>query len=91
MDKLKAQDIDQEVKDSAITCTGLIIAKFGVDLKAELPGVLRILLDRLTNEITRLTTVKALETIANSRQPIDLSPILDDAIKELASFLRKVS
>jgi cullin-associated NEDD8-dissociated protein 1 len=48
-------------------------------------------LDRLSNEITRLTAVKALETIASSRLQIDLSPILSESIKELSSFLRKAN
>jgi len=89
LEKLRAQDIDQEVKESAITCMGLIIANLGDELQGELPEVLKILLDRLTNEITRLTTVKALENIASSKHHIDLSPILADSVKELSSFLRK--
>jgi len=88
---LKAQDIDQEVKESAITCMGLIIANLGDQLGAQLPSVLQILQDRLTNEITRLTAVKAIENIASSRLHIDLSPILAESIKELSSFLRKAN
>ena len=91
LEKLKAQDIDQEVKEAAITCMGLVIATFGDQLKSELPAVLSILQDRLTNEITRLTTVKSLEVIASSKLHVDLSPILADSIKELSSFLRKAN
>lgn len=91
LEKLKIQDIDQEVKESAINATGLMISSFGDELKAELPGVLNILLDRLGNEITRITAVKAVETIASSKLHVDLSPILADTVKELSSFLRKVS
>jgi len=91
-DKLKAQDIDQEVKESAITCMGLILAILGDELsKSQLSEVLAILLDRLGNEITRLTAVKSLESIANSRLHLDLSSILPEAIKELSSFLRKAN
>jgi len=89
LEKLKVQDTDQEVKESAIACMGLIIANFGDQLQSQLSAVLQILQDRLTNEITRVTAVKALETIATSRFHIDLSPILADSIKELSSFLRK--
>jgi hypothetical protein len=81
----------QEVKESAITCMGLIIATLGDELKSELPGVLKILLDRLSNEITRVPAVKALETIAVSKLKLDLGSILADAIKELSSFLRKAN
>jgi hypothetical protein len=39
-----------------------------------LPQVLKALLDRLRNDITRLTAVKAFATIARSPLNIDLSP-----------------
>jgi len=91
LEKLKTQDIDQEVKESAITCMGLIVAHFGDELKSELPGVLKIMLDRLSNEITRVPAVKALETMALSKLHVDLGPVLSDSIKELSSFLRKAN
>ncbi|KAI3438733.1 hypothetical protein D9Q98_001153 [Chlorella vulgaris] len=51
--------------------------------------VLRVLLDRLKNDITRLTAVKALATIARSPLNIDLSSVLAPALTELTGFLRK--
>lgn len=87
--QLKAQDIDQEVKECAITCIGMILATLGDDLSAELPASLGLLLDKLRNEITRIFAVKALSRIATSRLNIDITPILADSLKELASFLRK--
>lgn len=45
-------------------------------LQHELPVCLPIFLERLRNEITRLTTVKALTKVASSPLRIDLSPIL---------------
>ncbi|GFS00899.1 cullin-associated and neddylation-dissociated 1, partial [Elysia marginata] len=62
--RLKAADIDQEVKERAIACMGQIIANLGDSLQAELKECLPIFLERLKNEITRLTTVKALTLIA---------------------------
>jgi cullin-associated NEDD8-dissociated protein 1 len=53
--------------------------------------VLRVLLDRLKNDVTRLTAVKALATIARSPLNIDLSPVLAAALAELTSFLRKAN
>lgn len=44
--------------------------------QGELPTCLPIFLDRLRNEITRLTTVKALTKVAGSPLRIDLRPIL---------------
>lgn len=57
--------------------------------QGELGTCLPIFLDRLRNEITRLTTVKALTKVAASPLRIDLRPILGDALPVLASFLRK--
>lgn len=62
--KLRAADIDQEVKERAITCTGQIISTFGDNMKQELTVCLPVMVDRLRNEITRLTCVKALTNIA---------------------------
>uniref|UniRef100_A0AAQ6A5Z1 TATA-binding protein interacting (TIP20) domain-containing protein n=1 Tax=Amphiprion ocellaris TaxID=80972 RepID=A0AAQ6A5Z1_AMPOC len=87
--RLKAADIDQEVKERAISCMGQIICNLGDRLPNELPGTLLIFLERLKNEITRLTTVKALTLIAGSPLKIDLRPVLPDAVPILASFLRK--
>uniref|UniRef100_A0A914ZPD0 TATA-binding protein interacting (TIP20) domain-containing protein n=8 Tax=Parascaris univalens TaxID=6257 RepID=A0A914ZPD0_PARUN len=88
-DKLKATDIDQEVKEKAITSTGLLIATFGDFLSDKLPACLPILLERLRNEMTRLVTVKALTTIVNSPLKINLGAILPDVLPLLAEFLRK--
>lgn len=68
---------------------GQIIAHLGDCIQPQLPECLPIFQDRLKNEITRLTAVKALTKIANSRLKIDLSPILADSLPVLASFLRK--
>ncbi|KAK2158819.1 hypothetical protein LSH36_163g01004 [Paralvinella palmiformis] len=87
--RLKAADIDQEVKERAISCMGQIICNLGDSLGSELSNCLPIFLERLKNEITRLTTVKAVTLIAGSPLHIDLLPILDDGVPILASFLRK--
>lgn len=88
-DKLKATDIDQEVKEKAIASTGLLIATFGDFLSDKLASCLPVLLDRLRNEMTRLVTVKALTTIVNSSLKINLGIILPEALPLLAEFLRK--
>lgn len=87
--KLKAADIDQEVKERAITCVGQLISTFGDQMTEELRVCLPLLVDRLRNEITRLTCVKALTNIASSPFRIDFSPLLPEAFPILASFLRK--
>ena len=56
-----------------ISIRGQIIASLGDMLKSELPGCLPIFVDRLKNEITRLTAVKALAQIARCGCVIILS------------------
>uniref|UniRef100_A0A669Q0P3 Cullin associated and neddylation dissociated 2 (putative) n=1 Tax=Phasianus colchicus TaxID=9054 RepID=A0A669Q0P3_PHACC len=87
--RLKAADIDQEVKERAISCMGQIIYNLGDHLSTDLQPTLKIFLERLKNEITRLTAVKALTLIASSPLKIDLRPILGEGFPILASFLRK--
>ncbi|XP_069499561.1 cullin-associated NEDD8-dissociated protein 1-like isoform X3 [Ambystoma mexicanum] len=87
--RLKAADIDQEVKERAIACMGQIVCNLGDHLGADLQPTLKIFLERLKNEITRLATVKALTLIACSPLKIDLQPILGEGVPILASFLRK--
>lgn len=89
LQKLKATDVDQEVKERAIACMGQIITNMGDLLKKELPTCLPIFLERLRNEVTRLSCVKALTMIAASPLRINLTPILYDVMAVLASFLRK--
>nr|GMD40781.1 cullin-associated NEDD8-dissociated protein 1 [Ipomoea batatas]GMD42417.1 cullin-associated NEDD8-dissociated protein 1 [Ipomoea batatas]GMD43959.1 cullin-associated NEDD8-dissociated protein 1 [Ipomoea batatas]GMD47300.1 cullin-associated NEDD8-dissociated protein 1 [Ipomoea batatas] len=58
MARFTNQDQDQEVKECAITCMGLVVSTFGDHLQTELPACLPVLVDRMGNEITRLTAVK---------------------------------
>ncbi|GLT90694.1 hypothetical protein SLE2022_086150 [Rubroshorea leprosula] len=91
MSRLTNQDQDQEVKECAITCMGRVISTFGDNLRAELPACLPVLVDRMGNEITRLTAVKAFSVIAASPLRIDLSCVLEHVISELTAFLRKAN
>lgn len=88
-DKFSANDIDQEVKEEAINCASLIVSLLGDELREQTKAVLKTMLDRMRNEITRLTAVRAVGDIASSPLKIDLSGVLADMVKELSSFLRK--
>ncbi len=61
----------------------------GDQLHDELPTVLHLLMERLHNEITRKATMLSLSLICLSPLHLDLSPILSEATKELATFLRQ--
>ncbi len=54
-------------------------------------GAAQILLDRLRNETTRVTAVKAFTKIAESPLALDLSPVLEPLLSELVSYLRKAN
>eukprot|EP00051_Salpingoeca_urceolata_P019516 m.285525 g.285525 ORF g.285525 m.285525 type:complete len:1495 (-) comp19434_c6_seq2:106-4590(-) len=87
--RLRASDIDQEVKDKAILCTGHLISTLGDHLADQLDVVLPLLLARLQNEITRVVASKALALVASSPLHINLDPIMTDAVQALSTFLRK--
>lgn len=87
--KLRAPEVDQEVKERAIACMGQIIANMGDILHAELFTCLPLFMERLRNEVSRLSAVKALTMIAGSPLRVDLNPIINDVIPVLGSFLRK--
>ncbi|XP_069340513.1 cullin-associated NEDD8-dissociated protein 2 isoform X2 [Eulemur rufifrons] len=87
--RLRATDLDQEVKERAISCMGHLVGHLGDRLGDDLEPTLLLLLDRLRNEITRLPAVKALTLVAVSPLRLDLQLILAEALPILASFLRK--
>jgi len=87
--KLQASDLDQEVKERAITCMGQLINTFGDIMQNNLDVALALLVERLKNEITRLTSIKAFIMIASSPFRINFAPYLTNAIPILADFLRK--
>ncbi|XP_016065390.1 PREDICTED: cullin-associated NEDD8-dissociated protein 2 isoform X2 [Miniopterus natalensis] len=87
--RLRATDLDQEVKERAISCMGHLVGHLGDRLGNDLQPSLLLLLDRLRNEITRLPAVKALTLVALSPLQLDLQPILAESLPILASFLRK--
>jgi len=90
--RLDAHDIDQEIKEGAILAMGKLVSHLGDRLaEGQLEQILTLLMEKLQNEITRTPTLKALAAIAVSPLRIDLSPILEGAVEELALFLRQQS
>ena len=89
--RLLAHDQDQEVKECAISCIGLVLVHLGDACAAEVPAVLPVLLERLRNEITRVTTVRTFQQLATARMDMQLGPVLQPVVAELCAFLRKAS
>lgn len=87
-EKFKATDVDQEVKEAAIRVTSLLISKLS-HIIPDVQEPLRVMADRLKNEITRLYAVRAFGEIALS--DVDLSSVVIDITKDLTSFLRQQS
>ncbi|TYZ57995.1 hypothetical protein PybrP1_012915 [[Pythium] brassicae (nom. inval.)] len=88
---LKAHDIDQEIKESAISSIGQIVAALGDELGARVAEVYPLLMERLNNEITRVQSMKAIGAIARSPLALDLSAILADCVVALSQLLRQQS
>lgn len=92
---LAAHDVDQEIKECALTATASLLSALHANLSAEQKSrLLVLLLERLKNETTRIAAIKTLNTIAassgnmDSADKIDLSSILIDTIESMAGFLK---
>jgi hypothetical protein len=71
--KMALADVDQDVKEAAIASMGALVSALGDALTSELPACLRLLSDRLSNEITRQHAVAAIAQIAASPLHVDLN------------------
>jgi cullin-associated NEDD8-dissociated protein 1 len=88
--RLSSQDQDLEVKEAAIITMGKMVACLGDMVGPQrLSACLPVMLDRLKNETTRVTTLKVLSDIAKSQLKTDISSICSDAVLECSTFLRK--
>uniref|UniRef100_M4BM79 TATA-binding protein interacting (TIP20) domain-containing protein n=1 Tax=Hyaloperonospora arabidopsidis (strain Emoy2) TaxID=559515 RepID=M4BM79_HYAAE len=88
---LKAHDIDQEIKEAAISSIGEIVAILGDELGQRVEEVFPLLMERLNNEITRIHSIKAIGAIARSKLDLDISLILAECTQTLARLLRQQS
>ncbi|VDK81463.1 unnamed protein product [Cylicostephanus goldi] len=91
-EKLKINDIDQEVKERAIYAAGLYVANFANDMSSMVPTTLELMVERLRNEMTRLYAVRALIMIVESRSThVNLSEVAPVLLPIMTDFLRKNS
>jgi len=92
--KLMATDIDQEVKESALECFGHLMACTG-DLPAfqgALQSCLPPFVERIRNEVTRSTAIKALKTMCISKILCgSLSSVLSAIGMHLSQYLSQNS
>ena len=89
--RFEAQGVDVEVKDAAVVAVAALLAHAGdvPAVAAAAPALLSILVGRLRSETTRMTALRALSYIAASPVRVDLSPVLQPALTELAACLRQ--
>lgn len=89
--RFEAQGVDVEVKDSAVVAVAALLAHAGdvPAVAAAAPALLSILVSRLRSETTRMTALRALSYIAASPVRVDLAPVLQPALTELAACLRQ--
>ena len=91
-ERLSQNDIDQEIKDCAVSTMGGIVAHFAdVEcLKNRISSDIWSLLQmRLRNEVTRIATLNALRRIAESPLDTSMGKYLEDTIECLATFMRQ--
>ena len=98
--RLAAHDLDQEIKECALKATASLLSNLHGSLEPKQSGrLLSLLLERLKNETTRIVGIKTLSSIAAAGdadqmkdcEALNLSPILADAVTELAALLRQQS
>ncbi|CAH8555100.1 unnamed protein product [Schistosoma turkestanicum] len=87
--QLKATDRDLELKEKAITVTAVFLSQIGYMVQANIDDCLDLIYRRLTNELTRLAAVRAIQIIASSPLQLNLSKFLSMSSHELGTFLSK--
>lgn len=80
--RLGRQDSDQEIKERCIATLGILMASAADDLQGKQSECLSILLDRLSNEVTRNATVKVVGQIAKSNRSAETA--FDDFLQSTA-------
>ena len=99
---LAAHDVDQEIKECALkACASLLSSLHGNLDATQQERLLKLLLERLMNETTRIAAIKTLSAIAAASpgggsddamdvdgKKIDLSPIFVESLSTMASFLK---
>mmetsp|Transcript_16278 Transcript_16278/g.23243 ORF Transcript_16278/g.23243 Transcript_16278/m.23243 type:complete len:1324 (-) Transcript_16278:475-4446(-) len=94
-DRLRAHDLDQEIKECSLSAAASLLQNLHEYLTPEeRDSLLSVILERLKNEITRVSALKTLSIIASpgrTATQVDLIFILPDSVRELSSLLRQQS
>ena len=91
--RLAEHDIDQEIKECALSATASLVSVLHGSLTDDQKKKLfEMVLERLKNESTRIAAIKTLSKIGAAAHPgsdLDMSPILNKTLGELAVLLRQ--
>uniref|UniRef100_A0A914QXH1 TATA-binding protein interacting (TIP20) domain-containing protein n=1 Tax=Panagrolaimus davidi TaxID=227884 RepID=A0A914QXH1_9BILA len=87
--KFQVTDMDQEVKDKTTFGIGFFVTAFGDSLGSQLDKCLSLLSDRLNNEISRQSALKALTIIARSEKNFSMASVIPSISSHFGEFLRK--
>lgn len=90
LQRLEPVDLDQEIKESAISCTSQFLCTFGSELTQDQRDTLVTLLyKRLENEPSRISALKAFSFISQSNVPLNISPQLNAVVGDIAVYLKQ--
>eukprot|EP00010_Vexillifera_abyssalis_P001510 CAMPEP_0201560916 /NCGR_PEP_ID=MMETSP0173_2-20130828/78515_1 /ASSEMBLY_ACC=CAM_ASM_000268 /TAXON_ID=218659 /ORGANISM="Vexillifera sp., Strain DIVA3 564/2" /LENGTH=1415 /DNA_ID=CAMNT_0047975381 /DNA_START=79 /DNA_END=4326 /DNA_ORIENTATION=+ len=90
--KVKATDIDQEVKEVAIDAAGALLSVAGTEMSESEQLISLLVNTHLSNEITRLAAVKALRAVIRANPVVPLSEsLVSTGLLIMSSLLRKNS
>uniref|UniRef100_A0AC34GQV5 Cullin-associated NEDD8-dissociated protein 1 n=1 Tax=Panagrolaimus sp. ES5 TaxID=591445 RepID=A0AC34GQV5_9BILA len=89
--KFQVTDMDQEVKDKTTYGLGFFVSSFGDSLGTQLEKCLSLLADRLNNEISRQSALKALTIIARSDKNFSMASVIPSITSHFGEFLRKAN
>ena len=91
--RLAEHDLDQEIKECAISASASLLSVLHASLSTDQKNkIFELLLERLKNETTRVAAIKTLSKVgaaAQANEDLDLSPILNETLGELAQLLRQ--
>lgn len=87
LDKLKTADTEVPVKESSIACMSLLISYFAPHFKNQLPTIIDIFVERVSNEITATAALKAFEIIATVQPQVELGNSVASVVKSVSSSL----
>lgn len=87
---LESADTDQEVRDAAMAASGAAVAALGEAASHDAERILGLLVDRLSNESTRLSALRALHavTVAPGTASLPLAPFAKPFFAAASAFFR---